>query len=259
MSNGKETTPDKADSGRFANLGYEDFRRLAADGSLSPYEKIGFPDAYRAGKEPAIFADIVAKVIPLRTPGAVVLDVGPGCSDVPRLLIQHCRALGQELHLVDSAEMLDQLDDVEGVHKVAAFYPECPELLAQLAGRTDAVILYSVLQYIFVDSSLWAFLDRTLPLLAPGGMMLLGDIPNQSMRKRFFASETGRAFHREFTGRDEDPTVSYNQVEAGQIDDSVIFAILQRARMAGFHAYVLPQPAALPLANRREDILIVRP
>jgi hypothetical protein len=39
----------------------------------------------------------------------------------------------------------------------------------------------------------------------------------------------------------------------------VVFAVLQRARAAGFHAYVLPQPAHLPLANRREDILIVRP
>ncbi len=244
---------------RFAKLGFEDFRRLAQDGSLSAYEKIGFPDSYREGKEPQIFADILGKLSPLMKPNAVVLDIGPGCSEVPRLLIAHSRSLSQELHLVDSAEMLDQLDDSDGVHKTAAFYPDCPQLLQQLAGRTDAIIVYSVLHYIFVDTNLWHFLDQTLPLLAPGGMLLLGDIPNVSMRRRFFASDAGKAFHRQFTGRDEDPAVHYNQVETGQIDDAVIFAILQRARAAGFHAYVLPQPVHLPLANRREDILIVRP
>ena len=155
--------------------------------------------------------------------------------------------------------MLGQLPDVDGVEKTAAFYPECPELLARLEGRVDAVIVYSVLHYIVVDTSLLRFLDATLALLAPGGAILLGDIPNVSARKRFFASEAGRRFHREFTGRDEDPDVRHLIVEREQIDDSVVFSILQRARAAGFHAYVLPQPAHLPMANRREDILIVRP
>ena len=36
---------------RFADLRYDDFRKLAQDNSLSQYEKIGFPDAYRAQKE----------------------------------------------------------------------------------------------------------------------------------------------------------------------------------------------------------------
>lgn len=244
---------------RFAKLGFEDFRKLAADNTLSAYEKIGFPDSYREGKEPLIFADILAKLEPLQQPGAVVLDVGPGCSDVPQMLIQHAGSLGQELHLVDSAEMLDQLGDGEGVHKTAAFYPECDELITQLRGRTDAVIVYSVLHYIFVDTNLFKFLDTTLSLLAPGGAILLGDIPNISMRKRFFSSGTGAAFHRDFTGRDEDPEVKPYRIEPDQIDDAVVFAILQRARNAGFHGYMLPQPKYLPLANRREDILIVRP
>lgn len=250
---------DQENLARFAKLGFEDFRRLAADQTLSAYEKIGFPNSYREGKEPLIFGDIVAKLAPLRKPGAVVLDVGPGCSDVPRMLIAHCREHGQELHLVDSAEMLGQLEDGEGLQKTVAFYPDCPELLAKLHGRTDAIIVYSVVQYIFVDTNLFRFLDQTLALLAPGGSLLLGDIPNVSMRRRFFASGTGRQFHRDFTGGNDDPVVVHGQIEDGQIDDAVVFAILQRARAAGFNGYVMPQPSHLPLANRREDILIVRP
>ena len=41
---------------------FEDFKNLANDPSLSKYEKIGFPDSYRAGKEEAIFHDILSKL-----------------------------------------------------------------------------------------------------------------------------------------------------------------------------------------------------
>lgn len=249
----------KEDLTRFATLGFEDFRRLAADNSLSAYQKIGFPDSYRQGKAPEILADIVQKLPRLEHPGAIVLDVGPGCSDLPKMLIRHAGERQQALHLVDCAEMLDQLDDAAWVRKTAAFFPDCPRLLEALAGRADAIIVYSVLHYVFVDTNLWRFLDATLALLAPGGSLLLGDIPNVSMRKRFFSSDTGQRFHREFTGQDADPEIQYNRLEPGHIDDSVIFAILQRARCAGFHAFVMPQPAHLPLANRREDIVITRP
>ena len=87
----------KEDFTRFAKLGFEDFRRLAADTSLSTYEKIGFPNSYREGMEPLIFADILAKLDRLGDAGSTVLDIGPGCSDVPKMLIAHCRRLGQEL------------------------------------------------------------------------------------------------------------------------------------------------------------------
>lgn len=244
---------------RFANIGYEDFRRLAREPGLSPYERIGFPDSYRAGKEQLIFADILAKLPALNVKEAVVLDIGPGCSEVPRMLMAHCASLGQELHLVDSAEMLDRLEDAPDVIKTAGRFPDCPQLLGDLHGRTDAIIVYSVLHYIFAEANLWEFLDRTLKLLAPGGQLLLGDIPNVSMRRRFFSSAAGRAYHQVFSGSDEDPPVEDYKIETGHIDDAVVFGLIQRARLAGFHAYLVPQPADLPMANRREDILIVRP
>jgi len=102
-------------------------------------------------------------------------------------------------------------------------------------------------------------LDASLALLAPGGQFLIGDIPNISKRKRFFSSETGRRFHQSFMNTTDIPEVIFNQIEHDQIDDAVVMALLQRARAQGFDAYVLPQPSTLPMANRREDILIVRP
>jgi hypothetical protein len=116
-----------------------------------------------------------------------------------------------------------------------------------------------VLHYVFVDVGFFRFLDVSLSLLAPGGQMLIGDIPNISKRKRFFSSETGVSFHKDYMKTDEAPVVEFNQIEHDQIDDAVVMSIIQRARLQGFDAYLLPQDQALPMANRREDILIIRP
>jgi hypothetical protein len=99
--------------------------------------------------------------------------------------------------------------------------------------------------------------DRSLELLAHGGSMLLGDIPNMSKRKRFLSSPAGREFHRRLTGSAEPPPVE--AMEGGHIDDATVLDLLARARRAGCDAYVVPQREELPMANRREDVLVHRP
>ena len=188
-----------------------------------------------------------------------MIDIGPGCTQLPRLGIAHAERLRQELHLVDCEEMLALLPDSPGVKRTAARFPDCPALLDRLRGRTDAVLAYSILQCVFTDGDAWRFFDAALDLLAPGGHALFGDVANISMRKRLYASDAGKAFHRRFTGRDEDPDVGHGRIEHGAIDDGVLMGMVQRARAAGFHAFLLPQPATLPMHNRREDLLVVRP
>ena len=246
-------------SHRFTNLGFEDFRKLACDPQLSPYEKIGFPDTYRAGHETEIFRDICRKLSHLERPAQRVLDIGPGCSGLPKQLIAYCRKQRSPLHLIDSAEMLAHLPDDEGVFKHPGIFPNCPEFLAAHQEQLDVILCYSVLHYVLIDVAFFRFLDHALSLLAPTGQFLIGDIPNVSKRKRFFASATGVAFHQQFMDTQEEPEVHYQAIEHDQIDDAVLMAIVQRARLQGFDAYLLPQHAALPMANRREDILIVRP
>lgn len=244
---------------QFDNLTFEDFRRMATDDTLSCYEKIGFPDSYRAGKEEYIFRDILQKLPQLCRERQVVLDIGPGCSGLAHSLIALCEERGHTLLLVDSREMLDQLPERDYLHKYPALYPQCPALFAQYRGEVQVILVYSVLHYIFADGNLFDFLDSSLSLLAPGGSMLIGDIPNISKRKRFFSSAAGIACHHDYTGGQEAPTVVFNQVEKGKLDDAVLFSLLLRCRMAGYDAYVLPQSSDLPMANRREDILITRP
>jgi hypothetical protein len=116
-----------------------------------------------------------------------------------------------------------------------------------------------VLHYVFAEQPLFDFIDHTLGLLAPGGACLLGDVPNVSKRKRFFSSAAGVRCHQEFTARAERPAVTFNCPEPGKLDDAVVLGIVARCRAAGFDTYVVPQAADLPLATRREDVLIYRP
>jgi hypothetical protein len=259
MANGNAAAVT-ADYQRFKDLTFDGFRELALEGGLSCYQQIGFPDSYRHGHEEVIFQDVCGKLPALDDAGKVVLDIGPGCSGLPRMLIDLCRAREHRLILCDSAEMLVHLPDGPGILKVAGRYPrEAGPVFADYAGRVDVILCYSVLHYVFAEQPLFDFLDRTLDLLAPGGACLLGDIPNVSKRKRFFSSEAGVRCHQAFTGRAELPAVSFNCPEPGKLDDAVVLALLARCRASGFDAYVLPQAPALPLASRREDVLIHRP
>lgn len=233
---------------------------MARDKSLSSYEKIGFPNSYREGKEELIFQDITRKLPNLGKEAQTVLDIGPGCSGPAFMLIEQCRRQNHKLIVVDSEEMLQHLPNEPFLDKVAGRYPDqCEELLVQNRGKIDAIICYSVLHYIFAEGNLIDFLDKSLALLADGGQMLIGDIPNVSKRKRFFSSPNGIRFHQAFTGTTESPEVQFNSIEEGKIDDSVLLSLLLRSRNAGYDAYLLPQPKDLPMANRREDLLIAKP
>lgn len=245
---------------RFAHLSFEGFRKLAQDEGLSPHEKIGFPDSYREDMEERILADVWSKMTNLASPGGLAVDIGPGCGRLADAFIERCRGTLERLVLIDSHEMLEQLPDDPLLLKLPGRFPDdCATFLEEYRERVDAILVYSVLHYVFVERSVFDFLDRCLELLAPQGQLLLGDLPNRSMRNRFFSSETGRRFHRDFMQCDDDPHVERGAPAPGQLDDSVILALVHRARAAGFDAFVVPQAADLPMANRREDILVKRP
>ncbi len=244
---------------KFANLTFDDFRRMAQDESLSSYEKTGSPDSYRKGKEEFTFQSILSNLPLLNEQGKTVLEVGPGCSDLPRMVINLCRERHHKLLLVDSEEMLANLPDENFIQKFPAYFPQCEPLFRDFAGKVQIMIAYSVLHYVFVEGNVWDFLDRSLELLAEGGEMLIGDIPNVSKRRRFFSSLRGVKFHQQFMNTQDLPEVQFNRLERHKIDDSVILGLMMRARNQGFDAYVLPQPPDLPMANRREDVLIRRP
>lgn len=236
-------------------MDFEEFRKMASNNQLSIYEKIGFPDDYRKDYESQIFDDICQK-LNLHRQKLNVLDIGCGCSQLPNLIINLSINNGHNLLMMDSKEMLDLLPK-KGFERIEGRFPNDWDK-SKVTYQFDCIILYSVMQHIILGSNPFTFLDNAVQLLESGGRLLIGDLPNISKRNRFFASDRGKVFHQEFMKDGSNPSTSFNQLVPEKIDDSLIFAILSRYRNSGYEAYVLNQPDYLPMANRREDILIMR-
>lgn len=248
----------KTDLNRFANLTYEDFQKLANDPNLSIYQRIGFPNEYRKGVEQHILSDLISKLTNLNNRKATVIDIGCGCSELPRMLMQHCFDRNQALTLIDSKEMLNHIPDDARMTKIPGRFPQLPDFQTRMCGQADVILVYSVFHYVFEHGNMIPFLDASVRLLAPGGQLLIGDIPNVSKRKRFFASEAGVRFHQKFMDTTESPKIDLFSIEEGKIDDSILMSVILRYRGFGFETYLLPQSKNLPMENRREDLLIIR-
>lgn len=244
---------------RFKTLNYKDFKELAKDKTLSVYEKIGFPDSYRKEKEVLIFNDIIQKFEFEDSENKTFLDIGIGCSDLAHMIIDFTKKNKMNLIAVDSKEMLDLLPKSDHLKVYDGYFPdETTSLISEFEGKIDYILCYSIFHYVFYNTCSYKFIDIATSLLKPGGKLLIADLPNTSKRKRFFSSETGINFHQEFTNTKSLPDIKHLVPEPTQIDDGVIFGILQRYRNFGFETYLLPQGKDLPMANRREDLLIVK-
>lgn len=238
-------------------LSFNDFKKMALDQKLSKWEKIGFPDSYREQSEEVIFQDIYEK-LNLENSRSI-LDVGCGCSELVMNFIRYARSKGKTLVLVDSQEMLSNIERdslTENIRCVAGYFPD-EEIMKQLHAESfDAIAVYSVLQYVFKEQNVFQFIHECIRLLKPGGRLLLGDIPNYQVRERFLVSGPGLEF---LSNAPQAPyTINLKHEHAERIDDAVVIAILQRFRQFGCETYVLPQPSGLPFSNRREDILIIK-
>ena len=235
---------------------FEQFKDMARDSTLSPHEKIGFPDDYREKYTEAIFEDICRKLPALSETHKTIADIGCGCDALATQMMKFAEQHGHSLYMLDSHEMLGLLPEIQNVHKIAGQFPQDESFVAENKGKFDAILVYSVIQHVILEDNPFTFIDRAVELLAPGGRILLGDIPNRTKRKRFFLSPEGIKTHQSYTGSSEIPQVDMTELEPEKLDDSIIFSILMRYRMAGLETYLVPQSPNCPMANRREDIII---
>jgi len=193
-------------------------------------------------------------------PEDVVLEVG---CNVGTLLIP-ISFLCKEVSGIDHAycvERLSQRYQADNVHLIAGNFLE-----VEVAQQFDKILCYSVIQYLKDSEEVLRFVDKLVHLLRPGGKMLLGDIPNISLKNRFLQSDSGREFVQRWEAlrnRDAQKDLAYDHTlpqdtELVQFDDALVLRMVARCRAQGFHAYTLPQAPDLPFGNTREDILISR-
>lgn len=125
-------------------------------------------------------------------------------------------------------------------------------------GKFEKVLIYSVLHCLSDKETVYSFVDKALKLLNNNGMMLLGDIPNISLKERFLNSNSGKEFSKCWEKRMENnkTNISFEPFNAIAFDDNSIFELMQHIKNQGYKAYLLPQPSNLPFGHTREDILV---
>lgn len=132
--------------------------------------------------------------------------------------------------------------------------------------RYDKIIIYSILQGLESNKQIEIFIDKSLKLLREKGKIIIGDIPNLSLKRRFLNSPEGKKFHHNWkkenslTKKDMEfqKNVLIGTSLKHKIDDNLIIRIVEKLRKRNLSVYILPQNNNLPFGNTREDILIIK-
>ena len=98
---------------------------------------------------------------------------------------------------VDHKACLDRLQKRFPGNKNIHFIPG-NFLDVSVKGKYTKILCYSVLHYLANESEVYKFIHKTLTILRPGGKILLGDIPNRSVKERFIYSQKGKEFDRKW-------------------------------------------------------------
>lgn len=245
----------------------ERYRAIARDPRATAASAASRP-ASELGKGAAIWRDIRAKLGVRR--GERLLDLGCGFGEVTHQCLRDSRRLNLKLVLFDIDEVIDRLKREFGdrlprsARCHAGVFPAQVPATFRKERKFDCILAYSVLHY---TDRPRAFIAAACRLLAPGGRLLVGDLPNVNRKGRFLASDSGRAFEARYRGvppsrlpRYADHK-DYARRSSGQnprINDALVCGVLRECRRLGLDVFVLPQPAGLPFSQTREDLLICR-
>ena len=125
----------------------------------------------------------------------------------------------------------------------------------------DKILIYSVIHCLEGLEEAKRFTGKALQILAPGGILLVGDIPNSDMKVRFQQSAEGAVFCEEWAKRVQvnEEVTSSNAVNDDKLfkpDDQSIGSLLAFLNTDDTSAFLLPQKRDLPFGNTRVDILV---
>lgn len=124
-------------------------------------------------------------------------------------------------------------------------------------GLFDKILIYSVVQCLESCEEALAFILKAAALLRPGGRMLVGDLPNINLKKRFLSTNFGDKFARDFMQKSAPARVdgTSQDAELVHVDDDLVLRILELGRRQGFETHLLAQSDSLPFGHTREDIV----
>lgn len=136
-------------------------------------------------------------------------------------------------------------------------------LEVEIDNKFDKILVYGVLNCLN-EIDLYKFIDKCLTILNPGGILLFGDIPNISKKKRYLdkyqTNEEKESWNEliskeDFSHLQEIP--KYNSENKIAIfDDDIILNMVKYIRNKDFNCYIINQKENLPFNKTREDIIV---
>ena len=235
---------------------FKNYSQTAQQQSTSNLEVAG-RYAFQDDAERKILPDVVKKLSLASDDRLLEIGCGPGNLLVPlSYMVGH--AVG-----IDNEAVLTRLKNRGGdALKIQCFPGNFLEMDLPDQQFTK-ILVYSVIQLMDSVDTVFKFIDRALSLLGPGGVMLLGDIPNIDKKNRWSMSPAGKASAEAWKLKVEIAgahpmsalPVDNNLVV---IDDNFILGVVAYGRSQGFESYLFSQPSDLPFGNTREDILFCR-
>jgi 2-polyprenyl-3-methyl-5-hydroxy-6-metoxy-1,4-benzoquinol methylase len=209
----------------------------------------------QATNERRIPLDVIKKVD--LDPNDTCLDIGCGPGNIAIPL----SFLVEEVVAVDNPNTIDRLEER---------FPNDGNLDTKRGSflelgfdqEFDAIVAYSVIPCLPNERTVHEFVTKAAKLLAPGGKLLIGDIPNKDKKNRFLESPAGKEFQRQWEQEAEETDngdgyfEKLGDAEVVVIDDAVVLSLVAELREQGFHCHIEPQPENLPFGHTREDIIV---
>ena len=208
-------------------------------------------------------SDICSKLLP--ESGDRLLEIGCNIG----LLLNPISKLVSDAVGLDHSKLIDLYKNKGTPENVTLKEGEWPKKI--IDGCFDCILVYDVLHLVPTVEEAVKFIEACYPKLKSGGRLLLGDLPNRDMHKRYQSTDFGKKLAFDYEKeRNKERQNRENESQyrteiladanfESYIDDEFVFSIIQSARREHLHAFVLPQPENLPFCYSREDILIVRP
>jgi cyclopropane fatty-acyl-phospholipid synthase-like methyltransferase len=187
------------------------------------------------------------------------LEIGCGSGN----LLIPLSFLVEEVVGVDHPDVLDRLRErapiEENITLIDGDFPD-----VELDGEFDKILVYSVLHCLHDREEVKSFLEGAISLLAPGGRLLVGDIPNDDTKQRFVESSFGEIFLEKWSQRrknsDEKSRLGefMDETETVSFDDEFVLSLIADFRREDTNAYLRSQSVTLPFGHTREDIVVER-
>jgi len=202
--------------------------------------------------EKKIFLDIKNKLDLKRNDN--LIDIGCGAGPVCDYIVKYAKENKINLTLNDIPEVIDFLKKrYKKNNKIRYISGEFQK--KKIKNKFNKVLCYSVIQ---CTNNPKAFFDRILNITCDQSLILIGDIPNTSKKKRFLLSKFGRKFEEKRIRKKIVNLSAYLKKNKQNtfINDELIKNFLIKSKKKGFNFFILKQNKNLPFSYTREDILI---